>query len=48
MQANEDFLSWQKVNSLINEIKTYHENLDDQSMRKVLMDNIEGYKPAKH
>ena len=48
MQANEDFLSWQKVSSLIEEIKTIHENLDDKSMRKVLIENVEGYKPAKH
>jgi FlaA1/EpsC-like NDP-sugar epimerase len=48
MQANEDFLSWQKVSSLIEDIKTNHEKLDDDSMRKVLIENVEGYKPAKN
>lgn len=48
MQANEDFLSWQKVSSLIKDIKTNHEKLDDDSMRKVLIENVEGYKPAKN
>ena len=48
MQANEDFLSWQKVSSLIEEIKTYHEKLDDDSMKKILIENVEGYKPAKN
>ena len=48
MQANEDFLSWQKVSSLIEDIKTNHEKLDDDSMRNVLIENVEGYKPAKN
>jgi len=48
MQANEDFLSWQKVSSLIEEIKTFHEKLDDDSMKKILIENVEGYKPAKN
>ncbi len=48
MQANEDFLSWQKVTSLIEEIKIFHEKLDDDSMKKILIENVEGYKPAKN
>ena len=48
MQANEDFLSWQKVSSLIEDIKTNHEKLDDDSMKNVLIENVEGYKPAKN
>lgn len=48
MQANEDFLSWEKVHSLIQKITSIHEHLDDNSMRKLLIENVEGYKPAKH
>ena len=48
MQANEDFISWQKVNSLIEEITTSYQNLDDESIRRILIENVEGYKPAKN
>jgi len=48
MQANEDVISWQKVNSLIEEITTSYQNLDDESIRRILIENVEGYKPAKN
>ena len=45
MQANEAKLSWEEVQKSINEIMESHQNLNDENIRKVLLERVEGFKP---
>ena len=49
MQANEVNISWDDVQKSILIIKESHQNLnDDENVRKLLLEKVEGYKPSKN
>ena len=47
MQANEVNISWDDVQKSILIIKESHQNLNDENVRKLLLEKVEGYKPSK-
>ena len=48
MQAKEVNISWDDVQKSISIIKDSHQNLDDENVRKLLIEKVEGYKPSKN
>ena len=48
MQANEVNISWDDVQKSILIIKESHQNLNDENVRKLLLEKVEGYKPSKN
>ena len=48
MQAKEVNISWDDVQKSISIIKDSHQNLNDENVRKLLIEKVEGYKPSKN
>ena len=48
MQAREVDLEWAEVEKSIKIIQKAHEEHDEQSVRSLLLKNVDGYKPAEH
>ena len=46
MQANEAFLSWSEVQKSIEIITESYQNLNDESIRKLLLEKVEGFNPV--
>ena len=46
MQANEAKLSWEDVQKSISEIMESHKNLNDENIRSLLLEKVEGFKPV--
>tara|TARA_Y100000813_G_scaffold108288_1_gene77458 strand:- start:11252 stop:13108 length:1857 start_codon:yes stop_codon:yes gene_type:complete len=48
MQAKEASFSWAEIQEAINSIIKYHKNLDDEEIKKLLIEKVEGYKPVNN
>tara|TARA_B100000963_G_scaffold47545_1_gene35852 strand:- start:4822 stop:6678 length:1857 start_codon:yes stop_codon:yes gene_type:complete len=48
MQAKEVNISWDDVQKSIYNIKESHQNLNDENVKKLLLEKVEGYKPSKN
>ena len=46
MQANEAKLSWKDVKKSISVIIESHQNLNDENIRNLLLEKVEGFKPV--
>lgn len=46
MQANEASLSWEDVQECIMKLKDYHANLNEEDIRSLLLEKVEGYQPV--
>ena len=46
MQANEANLSWQDVQKSISVIMKSHQNLNDEKIKNLLLEKVEGFKPV--
>ncbi len=47
MQANEDFISWSEIEKIVDIIHVAHQSQDDDLIRQILLEKVEGYKPSK-
>ena len=48
MQAREADLEWTEIEKSIKIIRKAHEKHDEQSVRSLLLKNVDGYKPAEN
>ena len=48
MQAKEASFSWPEIQEAINSIIKHHKNLDDDEIKKLLIEKVEGYKPLNN
>ena len=48
MQAKEASFSWAEIQEAINSIIQCHKNLDDEEIKKLLIEKVEGYKPVNN
>ena len=48
MQAKEASFSWPEIQEAINSIIKHHKNLDDEEIKKLLIEKVEGYKPVNN
>ena len=48
MQAKEASLSWVEVQEVINSLIKSYKNLDDEEIKKLLIEKVEGYKPVNN
>ena len=46
MQANEAKLSWEDVQECIMKLTDYHANLNEEDIRSLLLEKVEGYQPV--
>jgi FlaA1/EpsC-like NDP-sugar epimerase len=46
MQANEASLSWEDVQESIMKLTDYHANLNEEDIRSLLLEKVEGYQPV--
>lgn len=46
MQANEDFVKWSEIQKIIDSINQSYQSLDDESIRQILINKVEGYHPS--
>ena len=46
MQANEAKLSWEDIQKSISVIMESYQNLNDENVRKLLLEKVEGFKPV--
>lgn len=47
MQANEDLISWSEIETIVDNIHAAHQSQDDDLIRQILLEKVEGYNPSK-